>query len=124
VRLDACKVLRQLLPAHIQRRAQLLPRADGPGLALGLNRGDQRARYLRLSRKRLLSKLPILTPNPQRGLTLQPALRDLQWYKFVLASLKTCLCRIVRLYVGKHFRIFDQPLQVFHNDHNQPAGVP
>ena len=81
--------LRQLLPTHIERSAQLLPCADRPGLSLGLNRRDQRTRYLRLFRQPLLGQLPILTPNTERGLSLQPALGDLQWYEFVLAIFKT-----------------------------------
>jgi len=83
--------LRQLLPAHIERSAQLLPCADRPGLAIGLNRRDKRARYLRFFRELLLGKLPVLTPDTERGLSLKSAFGDLQRYELVLASSRRAL---------------------------------
>src|SRR5258708_15366511 len=90
----------QLLPTHVEGRAQLLPSADRPGLALGFNRRDQRARYLRLLRKLLLGKLAVLTPDAERGLSCQSALGDLQWYEFVLSIVQTRLGGVVGLHAG------------------------
>src|ERR1019366_1047824 len=90
----------QLFPTHVKRSAQLLPCADGPGLAVGLNRRDQRARYFRLLGEPLLGKLAVLTPDTERGLSSQPALGDLQWYEFVLAIFQTRFGGIIGLHVG------------------------
>jgi len=109
----------QLLSAHIERSAQLLPCADRPGLTIGLNRRDKRARYLRLFRELLLGKLPVLTPHMERGLSLKSTFADLQRYELVLAILKTRFGSIVGLHVGKHFRIVHHLLQVLHRNHGE-----
>jgi len=83
--------LRKLLPVHIERCAQFFPCGDRSGLAVGLNGRDQGARHFRFLRQPLLGKLPVLTPDPERGLASKPALGDLQRDEFVLASSKRAL---------------------------------
>src|ERR1700690_2351699 len=92
--------LRELLPANVERSAQFLPRAHRPGLASGLNRGDQRTRHLRLLRQPLLGKLPVLAPDAERGLSPHSAFAHLQRNEFILASIETRLRGIVGFHVG------------------------
>ena len=80
---------------------------------------DQGARHFRFLRQPLLGKLPVLTPNPERGLASKSALGDLQRDKFILAIFQARLGGIVGLHVGQHFRICHQLPQFFQRKHGE-----
>ena len=90
---------------------------------MGLNGRDQRARHFRFLRQALLRKLPVLTPNPERGLTSKPALGDLQRDEFVLAIFQTHFGGIVGLHVCQHFRIRHQLPQSFQRKHGKFPAI-
>jgi hypothetical protein len=54
----------------------------------------------------LLSKLAVLAPNTERGLSLQTALGSLQRNELILAVFEASFCGVVSLYIDEHFGSF------------------